>query len=892
MPVTPEAGPGERIGRYELRERLGAGGMGIVYAAWDPELDRRVAIKFVRRGQAVSPELLRRRLRREAQAMARLRHPNVVAVYDVGETEGQLFVAMEYVDGINLRKWLQTRPRSVAEILAVFRAAGEGLAAAHAEGIIHRDFKPDNVLVAGDGKVLVLDFGLASWVTSPGSDSGRDSGSDDLESKPESSEESLRVASVGASGTTLDETGLTRPGAVLGTLNYMAPEQRRGRAIDARTDQYSFCVALWQALSGELPYGQGSSSRSLARARVGRLDKLDRKVPARVERALRRGLAWQPEDRWPSMRVLLDALEQPKPRRRWWFAASAVLTGSAVAWMLSADDPGSTPRSCDEQSERVAAVWNASIADELAGVISARSEFARRNWPYLRADLERWTKRWQAVDLELCERYGLGVAPKVHELQLLCLDRQLEHFSLATDLLATATADELEHGFDLLARLPDPSLCRDTTFSEARTGVDTAQLAELDEAIERAELEFQLGRVEAVDTATVELLETSKAFGFEPLHVRVAELRGSALAKLDRRDEAIDVGFSGLAAAEREGSAALRLRAFINLAELHINTAQDLQGAQRWLAQAQAIAAEQEFERELLRDLANTEGWVTAVGGRLDDGLAAFDRALALADPESDALERASIMISRAQLLGWMSKPEQALEQFEVGERELVAIIGADHPTVLDMRYAKAQIMKRLDQWQPARAELLEVADSLEALRGRPTTISIAARSKAAFLLDRLGDCEGARAEFDRMIPLAREHMAYPSPDLGALLTDRAMLCGHASPESIAFAREALELYRKAVGDQHVMVADTRRMLARTLYEAGELEAAREEVEAALTIFAAVAPIGAEFVPLAEALKILIRHAQGEPEALDGVEGVIGKLPDDDALRRRLVELR
>jgi serine/threonine protein kinase/tetratricopeptide (TPR) repeat protein len=890
--VTPNVGARDRVGRYELRERLGAGGMGIVYAAWDPELDRRVAIKFIRPGHAVSPELLARRLRREAQAMARVRHDNVVAVYDVGESaDGRLFVAMEYVDGVSLRKWLRAKPRSVVEILAVFRAAGEGLAAAHVERLIHRDFKPDNVLVANDGKALVLDFGLASWATNPGSEPGETSGTSPT--PPEALSGSPRPEpgppSSSASFEDPNETSLTKPGAVLGTPNYMAPEQRRGQVIDARSDQFAFCVALWQALTGELPYGR-SSSQALARARVGKLGKLQRKdVPAHIEQALRRGLAWHPEHRWPDMRALLDALAISRRRRWWWLALPAALAVGASVLLVERGSP--TTPGCDEQSERAATVWNRSISDALAESFAGRGELARRSWPYLHTELDRWISNWAAVDVELCHRYDPGFVPEAHERQLLCLDRQLDHFAFAVDLLEGATADEIEHSFDLLARLPDPAACRETATEAARPGVDAKQAAELKASIKHAELEVALARFALADTSSAELFTSTQAPGFERLHVDATKLRSDLLLALERRDEAVDAAFSGLAAAERDGTASLRLLAFVNLAQIHINI-QDLQGAKRWLAQATTMAAEQAFDLEIRRDLATTEAWVMAVEGHLDEALLAFDRAIALTDSSHESMEHGLLLISRAQLLGYLGKPKQALEQFEMGERELVEVLGPEYPDVLDLRNAKAQILVRLNEWKLARREMLAVADSLDELHGHPTPTSLVARARAAWLRDLLGDCAGARVEFEPLIPLAREQMPYPSPDLGDVLRKRAELCGHETAEAVELAREALALYRQAVGDQHVMVADARKLLARTHFEAGQLGPAREEVETALAIFAAVAPIGSEFVPETQALAMLIHHGLGEPGALDGLDALLVSLPKKHALTQRLEALR
>jgi tetratricopeptide (TPR) repeat protein len=553
---------------------------------------------------------------------------------------------------------------------------------------------------------------------------------------------------------------------------------------------------------------------------------------------------------------LLDELA-PADHRRWWVAASIVLTIGIVAFMSVGDRSDSaTTRSCDEHSSRASEVWNAAVSDELERALTERGELARRSWPYLHDQLDRWIASWTAVDLELCGRYGL--APELRERQLLCLDRQLEHFELAADLLASATADELEHGFDLLARLPDPAACRDALVVH-HPGIDAQQLAGLEVAVERVELEYELGRLAQADTSSAELCKATEKLGLEPLHVRVAVLRSSVLADLERREDAVEVAFSGLAAAERDGAAALRLQAFTHLVYVHVATS-DLRGAKRWLAQAQAIAMVQEIDRELQRDLASTEAWVRAVDGRLEEAIAGYDRAIAFTDPVTEALEHGQLIVARAQLFGYLGKPEQALEQLVIGERELLQVIGPEHPEMLDVRNAKALMQLRLDQWEPARTELLAVAESLDALRGQPTAASIAARGHAAWLLAKLGDCAGARAEFEPLIPLAREHMVYPAADLGKLLTERAQLCEQGTPEAVEFAREALTLYRAAVGDQHVMVAAAHKLLALTLYEAGMLEAALEEVEVALTIFAAVDPIGAEFVPETEALARLIRE--------------------------------
>jgi eukaryotic-like serine/threonine-protein kinase len=285
-----------KIGRFTIVRKLGSGGMGVVYVAYDEQLDRRVAVKLLRSARP-TPEA-RARLEREAQAMARLSHPNVVTVHEVGAHAEQVFVAMEFVEGKDLRGWLAAEPRTWRAVVGVFSQAGEGLAAAHEAGIVHRDFKPDNALVGDDGRVRVADFGLAH---------GFEGAAAELSSSGlEDSQGRLSLS-------------LTRTGALMGTPAYMAPEQYAGKRTDARGDQFSFCVALWEALYRERPFS-GETLLALSSAvSEGKINEppADSEVPQWVQSILRRGLATAPDARWPSMRALLDALgRDPDAARR------------------------------------------------------------------------------------------------------------------------------------------------------------------------------------------------------------------------------------------------------------------------------------------------------------------------------------------------------------------------------------------------------------------------------------------------------------------------------------------------------------------------------------------------------------------------------------------------
>ncbi len=312
---------GDKVGRYLILTTLGTGGMGVVFAAYDPQLDRKVALKLLRSGINYNTKDARTRLRREAQAIAQLSHPNVVSVYDVGETdEGDLYIAMEFVEGDTLSQWLKKYPRTTREIIEVFLQAARGLVAAHGVGLLHRDFKPDNVLVGGDGRVRVTDFGLARSVMA-----------EPAEARDGREKENITALNV----------DLTATGTVLGTPRYMAPEQLTGPDIDARADQFSFCVALYEALWNQHPL-PGATSVAMLEKGEGALPPPELpKVPPAITRAVMRGLEKERQKRFSGMSTLVNELMPPPVRTPARYAvvalAAVVLVGgfSAVMWNRS-----------------------------------------------------------------------------------------------------------------------------------------------------------------------------------------------------------------------------------------------------------------------------------------------------------------------------------------------------------------------------------------------------------------------------------------------------------------------------------------------------------------------------------------------------------------------------
>ena len=321
---------GASIGRYIILGVLGRGGMGEVYAAYDPELNRKIAIKLLRARADAATASGRTRLLREAQAIARLSHPNVVVVYDVGTFQDTVFIAMEFLEGHTLGYWLQAKQRSWREILDVFLLAGRGLVAAHAAGLVHRDFKPDNVMITKTGQVRVMDFGLAREESRDGTIAPLapeqvppPSGASALVAVPGADiDVTMKLDGIPASeaapaGSGANPAGylrlkLTRTGALLGTPAYMAPEQFSGGVGDARTDQFSFSVALYEGLYGRRPFAGNDVVTVMNNVVAGRLTDAPENshVPGWIRKVLLRGMATKLDDRFPTMADLLEALSR------------------------------------------------------------------------------------------------------------------------------------------------------------------------------------------------------------------------------------------------------------------------------------------------------------------------------------------------------------------------------------------------------------------------------------------------------------------------------------------------------------------------------------------------------------------------------------------------------
>ena len=400
------------IGRYITLGLIGVGGMGAVYAAYDPALDRKIAIKLLRARVLEDSEA---RLEKEARALAKIAHPNVVAVHDVGEADGRVFIAMELVTGGTIGSWLETKP-SWREILAMFVQAGRGLAAAHAAELVHRDFKPDNVLIGEDGRARVTDFGLA-----------RAGGDGSL---------------------ALGSPSLTAEGALVGTPFYMSPEQFASVPADARSDQFSFCVALYFALYGMRPFAGTTVAELSSSVRAGELTRPGRTpVPAKIFEAIQRGLAVDPAARFPSMAALLDRLTISH-RRRWIAGVAAIaLLGVGIGIQHRGD-------TCTAD---VADVWG---PHQHAAV---RDAFAATQLPYaldastrITTALDRYGARWSDQVIGACRDH-------TQALRSSCLAERKRSLRAVVNVLESADRVVVEHGADAVAKLDPLDACQDAT---------------------------------------------------------------------------------------------------------------------------------------------------------------------------------------------------------------------------------------------------------------------------------------------------------------------------------------------------------------------------------------------------------------------------------------------
>jgi len=609
---------GTTVGRYTVLALVGRGGMGEVYSAYDPELDRKVALKILNSDAGADGARSGGRLLREAKAIARLRHGNVVVVHDTGSFDDRVFIAMEYVEGQTLSSWLAAKPRTQNEILELFAAAGRGLQAAHAAGLVHRDFKPQNVMVGDDGEVRVTDFGLARAI--------------DAAAEPTDGDGVKSPASA--------DPVLTQTGELLGTPLYMAPEQFAAERTDARTDQFSYCVALYQALYGQHPFGGSNLAELMAAVAEGRVKPPPPKsaVAPWLRRILLRGFATRPDDRFPSMDALLAALrpDRARGRRRWLAAGIGTLAIAAAA--TTSYLSGARRVDCDAGAPRIGAVWgpaqHAAIDKAFAATTNRR---AAKALAATFAAIDRYAAHWTAQYKNACEATHLRheQTPQVLELRMTCLDERLASVHALADTLATADADVVDKAVGAAGALPSLDRCSDVPALRAvvRPPDDPATRARVSDARQRLATVSALASAGRCDQATRlgrPLLETAKQIGYLPLQAEAlrafAEMQDICLDT----QEALKTLEDAVIAAESSRYDEIAIECAALLAWTNAERAHDLVAARRWMRLAGAMLARYPGHPLLEARVANCQGIVLLREGRMAEGLAETQRALAL----------------------------------------------------------------------------------------------------------------------------------------------------------------------------------------------------------------------------------------------------------------------
>ncbi len=417
---------GDQIGHFTVLAQLGAGGMGVVYGAYDVELNRKVAIKLLRIAPGQDQSIGRARLMREAQAMAKVDDANVVTVFEVGKHRGDVYIAMEFIDGETFGDWRTRTGALWPEVINILGQAARGLVAAHAQGLVHRDFKPDNVMVGRDGRVRVMDFGLVRSESEPGPTSASDADSDATLDGPAAD------ASLGETGpdhgiqAASSSVGLTKAGSIVGTPAYMAPEQFKREPTDARTDQFSFCVTLWEALFDERPF-KGDSILTLGMHVTEGMRKPPPRgtsVPAWLLRLCERGLSTDPSARFESMQALLDAVESGRRRsKRRWLAlgVATLLLGGTATWVASVVAERQHVQACEAAGQAIDEVWNDETATRLRHAFEPLGEEASvRTLASATSVLDDLAGAWSDARTETCMRRDRS--EDMQERAVWCLD--------------------------------------------------------------------------------------------------------------------------------------------------------------------------------------------------------------------------------------------------------------------------------------------------------------------------------------------------------------------------------------------------------------------------------------------------------------------------------------
>ena len=905
---------GAAIGRYVVLGRLGAGGMGVVYAAYDPELDRKVAIKLLQAavGLGTAASLGRTRLLREAQALAKLSHPHVVAVHDVGTFRDRVWLAMEYVDGVTLGGWIAQRRRGWVEILDVMRRVGEGLAAAHAAGLVHRDLKPDNVMVGRDGRVRVMDFGLA-----------RAAG--DVE--PARSADEIVTSTARLAALALP---VTQAGAVMGTPAYMAPEQWRGEETDARADQFAYCVTLWEALYGARPFVGDTAANLVIAVLTGDLQAPPRgsAVPSWLRKVLVRGLQVESELRFPTMDALLVALAEGagrKRRRRIAAAACVCAVGIAAvpAWMHYQRVRGLA--GCEAAAAEILDVWNDEARAELGrALLGSGVGYAATTHEKMLPWIDRWSAAWADTRGQVCRAAEVeGTTPEtVYAEEVACLAERREELAALLGALGEDGQAAVARAVQAVAGLTPPATCTDRAALARRppppdpaTQSEAAQLrreamrvhglattGRYADALVRAEALY--GRAQALDHAPLtvvvggllgEVAEKSYKLGRAEEVLTRAYVEAGALGldevAADAAVELVYVTGAGQARFEAgvQWSHAAELlvrrlgktddvvggRLYNNLAVVHkqhgdLDEAEALYRRALGIREAQ-LGAEHPEVGGIVNNIANLL-WAR---GRMDDAHAYFRRALGIFE-QAYGVDHPHVALVLNNIAGALWERGKGEEAWPLHVRALAIREGAygpDHPEVASSLANMALILVERGDYAGARALDERALAIREAAFGPEHPVVADNLSNLAHVRLRLGDLDAAEGLEARALGIRERAFGAEHPDvafslynLGEIRRDRGQY-----GEAQALLERCLAIREKTLGADDREVAGTVVVLAQVLLLRRDVAGARALIERALPLSERV--FGAEDLVTATTLV-----AAGDLERIAGELDAAGPL--------------
>ncbi len=812
--------------KYRVVRPIGAGGMGFVYLARDTRLDRDVAIKV---GAAVSSAALAR-IEREAQALARLSHPNVVVVHEVGEVDGRVFVAMEYVAGGTARAWLRASARTTREVLTMYAAAGDGLAAAHAAGIVHRDVKPDNVLVGDDGRPRVADFGLAR-------EAGELPGAKDVTASPSGHSPLVDV---------------TRTGAIAGTPAYMAPEQLAGAPVDARADQFAFCAVVWEALYRVRPFTGATPAEVAAqietdepRTSAPAPGARPARIPRHVDAALRRGLRRDPAERWPDLAALLAELRRDPARgRRYLLGAGGASVALAAAVVVPLALRSNGPAPCAGDGGALAALWNDSRIDTIGRAFAAAGGAA--TWAHVRPQLDAYARAYAVASHDACKATRIdGIQSEAMlDRRMLCLGAARAQLEQILDGYARGGRDAVEHAAQEAALLPGLGACADvaTLGKQAPLPADPAARAAIDRAYEEVATVRRddiHGAVRDPGGTGDHLLATAKATAWPPLIASAAAIRATVLLDADRhepgRKAMADAIGQQLAAGDDNGAA-------WSMADLAWDFAgeRDLDEADRWLQLARPLWERTGRDAGLGARLLAVEATEDAMRGKYKDMVDVSKRQQQLTrqaygdDTFDEAAGHFNLQLAYSSAGRWADAEREG--RLALAGAEIA--LGDHHPTTGEYLSHLATDELRLGKLEVAHRDGLRAIAILEAWYGPDDPHVGGHLGDLAQIELAHGDVAAARAAYDRAIAIERAHDPH-SPRLADLEANVGVMLaqsGHVA-EARPYAEHALGEHLRILGPDNPDLNVDYILLGAIDRDAGRLaDAERENREAARVV--------------------------------------------------------